>query len=123
MNEISKSRKKRGCRIKNSTIINSRDISRNKNIGRPLFPINIKSLLMLVAEDDDDENRVDIILDACPNHCFIEDARVVAVMDNTVVIKDDYGFKFVCISCICEVIVTCDTLLNELFDEYSIRRR
>ena len=122
MNEISKSKKKKGRRVKNSTIIDSRDISRNKNIARPLFPTNIKSLLILIAEDDDDENRVDIILDSCPNHCFIEDARVVAVMDNTVIIKDDYGFRFVCLSCICEVNVTCDTLLNELFEEYSIHR-
>ena len=122
MNEISKSKKKKGRRVKNSTIIDSRDISRNKNIARPLFPTNIKSLLILIAEDDDDENRVDIILDACPNHCFIEDARVVAVMDNTVVIKDDCNFRFVCIDCICEVIVNCDTILEELFEEHSLNR-
>jgi hypothetical protein len=88
--------------------------------GRDFFPTSIKSLLILIAEDDDEDNRVDIILDACANHCFIEDARVIAVMDNTVVIRDCDAFRYVCIDCICEVIVDCDTILEELFEEHSL---
>ncbi len=122
---MGKTRKKCGCECNENdpvavdpgTMSRSRDCSS----GRFLFPTNIKKLLILVAEDDED-NRVDIILDACANHCFIEDARVIAVMDNTVVIKDDCDFRFVCIDCICEVIVDCDTILDELFEEHSYNR-
>ena len=73
---------------------------------------------ILIAEDEGD-NRVDIILDACSNHCLIEDARVIAVMDNTVVIRDCDSFRYVCLDCICEVIVDCDTILEELFEQHS----
>lgn len=92
----------------------------NNNYGKNkcFFPTNIKKLLILIAEDEDD-NTVDIVLDACSNHCFIEDAQVIAVMDNTVVIRDCDAFRFVCIDCICEVIVDCDTILDELFEEHS----
>ena len=96
--------------------------SRQSGRSRFLFPTDIKSLLILIAEDDDPENRATIILDACANHCFIEDARVIAVMDNTVVIRDCDKFRYVCIGCICEVIVDCDVLLSELFEEHSINR-
>ncbi|MBC8062889.1 MAG: hypothetical protein H7Y18_19845 [Clostridiaceae bacterium] len=113
-----------GCGSKDDTTSDPCKTSRNISIDRrrSLFPTSIKSLLILIAEDDDDENRVDIVLDACSNHCFIEDARVIAVMDNTVVIKDDFNYRFVCISCICEVIVDCDTILEELFEENSFNR-
>ena len=95
--------------------------SRFPNRGRNFFPTSIKALLILIAEDEGD-NRADIILDACANHCFIEDARVIAVMDNTVVIKDCDSFRYVCIDCICEVIVDCDTILEELFEEHSFNQ-
>ena len=90
-------------------------------LGKFDFPTDIKKLLILIAEDEDD-NRVDIILDACAKHCLIEDARVIAVMDNTVVIKECDSFRYVCIGCICEVIVDCDTIMEELFEEHSFNR-
>ncbi len=93
---------------------------------RFLFPTDIRKLLILVAEDDDEDNVVDIVLDACANHCFIEDARVIAVTDNTVILREGRGcdgrFRFVCIDCICEVIVDCDVILDELFEEHSFNR-
>ena len=95
---------------------------RQSGRGRFLFPTDIKSLLVLIAEDDDENNRVSLVLDACPNHCFIEDARVIAVMDNTVVIRDCDKFRYVCIGCICEVVVDCDIILQELFEEHSLNR-
>ena len=94
--------------------------------GRFTFATDIKSLLILIAEDDDENNRASLVLDACSEHCFIEDARIVAVMDNTVVIKDGNGcdgkFRFICINCICEVIVNCDVIMDELFEQHSLIR-
>ena len=129
MNKMSRSRKKGsrsrscGCDSKDCSIISPENISRSKSYGKGgcLFPTDIKSLLILIAENDSEENRVDIVLDACSEHCFIEDARVVAVMDNTVIVKDDGKFRFICINCICEVIVNCDTILQELFEEHSYK--
>ncbi len=95
--------------------------SRSSSRGRSFFPTDIKKLLILIAEDDDN-NRADIVLDSCANHCFIEDARVIAVMDNTVIIRDCDKFKFVNICCICEVIVDCDTILDELLEQHSLNR-
>ena len=123
---MSKSRKKRdcGCGSQNVTIVDPKSISRNRSCGREgaLFTIDIKRLLIALAEDEDDENRVDIVLNACPSYCFIEDAEVIAVMDNTVVIREDNGFRFICISCICEVIAECDTIIDSLFDQDSFNR-
>ena len=99
--------------------INIRTSSRN--FGRCFFPTNIKKLLALIAEDEGD-NRIDIVLDACANHCFIEDAKPIAVVDNTLILRDCDKFKFVCIDCICEVIVDCDTILEELFEQHSLGR-
>jgi hypothetical protein len=129
MNKMSKKVKNCGCGSKNSDpVMNcSRTLSDPSNASRNrfLFPTDIKKLLILVAEDEGD-NRVDIILDACSNHCLIEDARVIAVTDNTVIIKEGNGcdskFRYVCIGCICEVIVDCDTILQELFEEHSYNR-
>jgi hypothetical protein len=115
-----KSRRNCGCNSKDPVVVVPVDIPR----CRSLFPTDIKSLLILIAEDDDPDNRVDIVLDACEHHCFLEDVRPIAVMDNTVVVKDGDGceskFRYICISCICEVIVDCDTILDELLEEHSI---
>jgi len=121
-----------GCDSKNSdpvisndsrTLVDPGNMSRNRNSGRGrfFFPTDIKKLLILIAEDDDN-NRADIVLDACANNCFIEDARGIAVMDNTVIIKDCDKFRFVDICCICEVIVDCDKILDELFEQHSFNR-
>jgi len=125
---MSKARKNCGCDSKQEVIIDpcNNNTSRQRGRGRFLFPTDIRSLLILIAEDDDPDNRVDIVLDACANHCFIEDARPIAVMDNTVVLREGEGcdgkFRYVCIGCICEVIVDCDTILQELFEEHSLNR-
>lgn len=125
---MSRSSKKCGCGLENHDVIDSCDNSRKRQYGkgRYTFPTDIKSLLILIAEDDDENNRASLVLDACSNHCFIEDARVIAVMDNTVVIKEGNGcegkFRFVSISCICEVIVDCDVILDELFEQHSYNR-
>lgn len=121
---MSKSRQKCGCGSNNQVIIDPGVNSRSRQVGRRrfMFPTDIKALLILVAEDDDENNRVSIVLDACSNHCFIEDARVIAVMDNTVVIRDCDKFRFVCIGCICEVIVDCDVIMDELFEQHSFNR-
>lgn len=92
----------------------------SKDIGNFNFPTDIKKLLILMAEDECD-NRVDIVLDACPSHCFLEDAVIIAVMDNTVVVRDCESFRYICIDCICEVIVDCDTILEELFESHSLK--
>ena len=125
---MSKSRKKYNqCNDTSSSSkeIASCDVSSHRyngaGLGRFAFPTDIKKLLILIAEDDDD-NRVDLVLDACSSHCFIEDARVIAVMDNTVIIRDCDAFRYVCIGCICEVIVDCDTIMQELFEEHSYNR-
>ena len=126
---MSRSRKKCGCGSDKHDNIDSCDNSKKKQYGKGgfMFPTNIKSLLILIAEHDDDENnKASLVLDACSNHCFIEDARIIAVMDNTVVIKEGNGcegkFKFVCIGCICEVIVDCDVIMDELFEQNSYNR-
>ena len=122
---MARSRKKCGYGSTNSDpiISTSKALSdpSSSSRGRFPFPTDIKKLLILIAEDEGD-NRADIVLDACSNHCFIEDARVIAVMDNTVVIKDCDKFRYVCIDCICEVIVDCEAILMELFEEHSYNR-
>ena len=121
---MSSSRKKCGCGSDNSVIVDPGNNFRSRRSGRGrfLFPTDIKALLILLAEDDDENNRASIVLDACPNHCFIEDARIIAVMDNTVVVRDCDKFKFICIGCICEVCVDCEAILNELFEQHSLNR-
>ncbi|MBC8062778.1 MAG: hypothetical protein H7Y18_19270 [Clostridiaceae bacterium] len=138
---MARSRKSCGCGSKDSGCNSgcNSDFSRDNNFvdpintsrrqsrrGRFLFPTDIRSLLILIAEEDDDDNRASLVLDACTNHCFIEDARIIAVTDNTVIIKDGNGcdskFRYVCIGCICEVIVDCEVILEELFEEHSLNR-
>ena len=126
---MSKSRKEYRCN--NHNVVSSYENSTSKQYGskqygsKLLFPTDIKKLLILIAEDEG-EKRVNIVLDACSDYCFIEDARVIAVLDNTVVIKDSKGyeskFRFVRIDCICEVIVGCDVILDELFEQRSYNR-
>ena len=124
---MSRSRKGYGCEHskfnEDNSIIDSINTSRKQyGRGKFLFPTDIKSLLILIAEDDCERNRASLVLDSCSEHCFIEDARVIAVMDNTVVIRDCDKFRYVSISCICEVIVECNVILQELFEEHSYNR-
>lgn len=126
---MARSRRKCGCDSKDpvvsKSLVNVVDPSNISRGNRNFFPTDIKGLLILIAEDEGD-NRADIVLDACSNHCFIEDAKVIAVMDNTVIIKEGNGcegkFRYVCIDCICEVIVDCEAILMELFEEHSYNR-
>ena len=91
---------------------------------RSRFPMDIRSLLIALSEnEDDDARRATLILDACANHCLIEDARIIAVMDNTVVVRECDKFRFVCIGCICEVVVNCEALVEGIFEEREINRR
>ena len=86
--------------------------------------MDIRSLLIALSEnEDDDARRATLILDACANHCLIEDAEIIAVMNNTVVVREDGRFRFVCIGCICEVVVNCEALVEGIFEEREINRR
>ena len=121
---MSKSRKKCGCGSDHHDIIDPDDRECGREGRRALLPTDIKSLLKLLADNDDDEkSRASIVLDACANHCFIEDAKIIAVMDNTVVVRECEKFRFVCIGCICEVIVECDVIMEDIFQERSNNRR
>jgi hypothetical protein len=126
---MSRKRKKSGCGCgcgsDHHDIVDPVVKSRSREFGRGgvLFPRDIRSLLTLLAENDDEgNNRTSLVLDSCPNHCFLEDVEIIAVMDNTVVIRDCDKFSFVCIGCICEVIVDCENLLEGIFDERNNRR-
>jgi len=85
---------------------------------RNSFPTNIENLLALLAEDDDN-NRVTLILDACCEECVLENVRVIAVLDHTVVVRCHEQFEFICIGCICAVKVDCDDILDELLEANS----
>ena len=99
----------------------SREFGRGR---RSRFPMDIRSLLIALAENENDEtSRATLILDSCPNHCLIEDAKIIAVMGNTVVIRECEKFVFVCIGCICEVKVCCDALIVGIFEERETSRR
>ena len=121
MYKMSKSRRKSGCGCGCGTesheVIDPCTNSRSREKGRFKFPTDIRSLLVTLAENEEDNNRASLVLDSCPNHCFIEDAKIVAVMDNTVVIRDCDKFSFVCIGCICEVIVDCEGLMDGIFEQ------
>jgi hypothetical protein len=78
------------------------------------FPDNIRDLLCLLA-DNGDENRATIILNTCDD-CVQENVEVVSVIGHMAVFRCLDKFKFVDINCICEVIVDCDTILNELLE-------
>lgn len=77
------------------------------------FPDNIRDLLCLLV--DDENNRVTIILDTCDD-CVQENVEIVSVIGNLAVFRCHDKFKFVDIHCICEVIVDCETILNELLE-------
>ena len=116
---MSRSKNDFRCGSDNNEISRPCNNSRRRNI----FPTDIKGLLIILADNDDDRNRATLILDSCPNHCLIEDARIIAVMDNTVVVKDCDKFRYVCIGCICEVVVECQALVEGIFDDRNINRR
>lgn len=77
------------------------------------FPDNIRDLLCLLV--DDENNRATIILNTCDD-CVQENVEVVSVIGNLAVFRCHDKFKFVDIHCICEVIVDCETILNELLE-------
>lgn len=79
------------------------------------FPDNIRDLLKLLA--DDDENRVTIVIDACED-CILENVEIVAVIGDLAVFRCHDKFKFVDICCICEVIVDCETILDEILESH-----
>ena len=123
---MSRERKNCGCGSDNHDVCDPSDNlgSRKPGRGRAIFPVDIKSLLILISEnEDDDARRATIILDACPNHCLIEDATIIAVTDNTVVVREDGCFRFICIGCICEVVTNCETLVEGIFEGREINRR
>ena len=91
---------------------------------RRSFPIDIKELLILLAEDEGD-NDIDIVLkSSCPDHCFLCNVDPIAVFDNTLVIRESEGccgkFVYIDICCICTVSFKCSVLLNELFEAHNI---
>lgn len=101
--------------------INKRE-GRGRGFGRPLFPNSIRDLLILLAEEDD-ENLVTIIIDGgFGEESILEDIRIIAVLDNTLVAQCDDLFRFIDICCICQVIVDCETILEELLERHSIGR-
>ena len=123
---MGRERKNCGCVSESHDICDPSDNleSRKSGRGRAIFPRDIKSLLILISQnEDDDARRATIILDACANHCLIEDAIIIAVTDNTVVVREDGCFRFVCIGCICEVVVHCEALVEGIFEGREINRR
>jgi hypothetical protein len=115
------------CNDRSSVDPGSASINESRRIfrrGRDLFPINIRELLILLAEDEGD-NDIDIVLkSSCPDHCFIKNADPIAVFDNTLVIRDSKGcegkFTYIDICCICTVSFKCSVLLDELFESHNI---
>jgi hypothetical protein len=127
---VSKSRKHSCCNdspsidpvvVDPSSLGQSRRISRR---GRNGFPLDIKELLILLAEDEGD-NDIDIVLkSSCPEHCFLRNVDPIAVFDNTLVIRDSEGcegkFTYIDICCICTISFKCEALLDELFETHNI---
>lgn len=89
---------------------------REKDYRMRHFPDNIRDLLCLLVDDDD--NRVTIVLNTCED-CVQENVEVVAVIGSLAVFRCHDKFKFVNICCICEVIVDCDVILTELLESKS----
>jgi hypothetical protein len=96
-----------------------RECERHEHSRLRDFPDNIKDLLCLLANDD--ENKVTVIIDACED-CILEDVEIVAVIGDLAVFRCHDKFKFVDIHCICEVIVDCDTILDEVLDTHNCHR-
>jgi hypothetical protein len=83
------------------------------------FPDSIRDLLCLLANDDD--NKVTVVIDACED-CILENVEIVSVIGELAVFRCHDKFKFVRICCICEVIVDCETILDEVLDSHNCRR-
>lgn len=83
------------------------------------FPDSIRDLLCLLA--DDDENRVTVVIDACED-CILENVEIVSVIGDLAVFRCHDKFKFVKICCICEVIVDCETILEEVLETHTCHR-
>ncbi len=117
-------RERKGCGC--GDIIDPHDGFEDGEFGRRrgVFPRDIRTLLIALSENEDDNaRRATLIIDACINHCLIEDAIIIAVTDNTVVVRECEKFRFVCISCICEVLVNCEGLVEGIFDGRNNIRR
>lgn len=123
---MSKSRRYSDCN--NDSLIDPIGSRRGYRRGRNVFPTDIKELLILLAEDENDY-EIDIVLkSSCPGKCFICHADPVAVMDNTLVIRESSEernigcgkFTYIDISCICTVSFKCEALLDELFEAHNI---
>ena len=84
------------------------------------LPANIRELLCLLAEDDCDENSATLVLDTCCEcECVLEDVEIVAVFDDTVIVRCNDEFSYINICCICVVKVDCDDILDELLESCS----
>lgn len=90
-----------------------KECRRDRDFRIKHFPDNIRELLCLLV--DDENNRATIILNTCDD-CVQENVEIVAVIGNLAVFRCLDKFKFVDICCICEVIVDCETILDELFE-------
>ncbi|MDD3705499.1 MAG: hypothetical protein PHC45_05500 [Clostridiaceae bacterium] len=93
-----------------------KECRRDKDLRIRHFPDNIRDLLCLLADNED--NRATIILNTCDD-CVQENVEVVAVIGNLAVLRCHDKFKFVDIHCICEIIVDCETILSELLESKS----
>ncbi|MFZ5352729.1 MAG: hypothetical protein ACOZCL_08395 [Bacillota bacterium] len=93
-----------------------KDCRRERDFKIRNFPDNIKDLLCMLAKEDD--VRVTIVLDTCED-CILENVEIVAVIGHLAVFRCHDKFKFVDIRCICEVIVDCDVILDEILDNSS----
>lgn len=90
-----------------------KDCKRDKDFRIKNFPDNIKDLLCMLVNEEG--ARVTIVLNACED-CIMENIEIVAVIGHLAVFRCHDKFKFVDIKCICEVIVDCDTILNEILE-------
>lgn len=93
-----------------------KDCRKDKEFRIKHFPDNIRDLLCLLVDNED--NRATIILNTCDD-CVQENIEVVSVIGDLAVFRCHDKFKFVNIRCICEVIVDCETILNELLESKS----
>lgn len=90
-----------------------KECKKDKGFRMRHFPDNIKDLLCLLVDEND--NRATIILNTCDD-CVQENVEVVSVIGDLAIFRCHDKFKFVDIHCICEVIVDCETILNELLE-------
>ena len=92
--------------------------------GTNLFPINIKELLIVLAEDEGENDICITLKSSCPDYCYLENVEPIAVMDNTLVIRSSSEscgkFTYIDICCICTVSFNCSVLMDELFEAHNI---